>query len=536
MRKSVLTAVSVAALCTCMALCIACAGGGGGGTSAPEARVSFGFEPVESTGAPMSAGKPSVDDADAIVVSIEDAAGTAVYTDKQVELHKLGDSYVSEPLALPLGTYQLTKFWVLDEQGDVIFVTPLEGSPRAYLVDDPLPIEFATAKDEVTTLSVQVVDTEGAVPGDFGYGSFALDVVETFDFQIAVFVVGGGEFVLTTADLTVTSGAETLYEGGLDALTNAVEIRDGYEEYQVLVEKVGYESYTAAFSKEEMKAYGSLPLVVTLLNDNLIIFCSERDGDCDIYVIRPDGTGEVNITNTPDASETYPVWSPDKTRILFSCDQDLWVMNADGSSRTNLTDTPNDTEGTSTWSPDGTKIAFLRSGTGLFVANADGTDPQQITSGFADTHPDWSPDGSTIVFARPTTPGQSIGHFQLFTVNVDGTNEQQITNRTDCDDYIPCWSPDGTKIVFQSNGRGGKWWAEDIYVMDADGSNQVNIRNDSERNVSPVWSPDGSRIVYSHGPYNTSWYWELWTMNADGTNPTQLTACSNTRRDSAPDW
>ena len=69
-----------------------------------------------------------------------------------------------------------------------------------------------------------------------------------------------------------------------------------------------------------------------------------------------------------------PTWSPDGTRIAYSNDG-IWVMNADGTDPRQLTDT-----GFSpTWSPDGTRIAYNRVGLHLWVVNADGTNPQQLT-------------------------------------------------------------------------------------------------------------------------------------------------------------
>jgi len=73
----------------------------------------------------------------------------------------------------------------------------------------------------------------------------------------------------------------------------------------------------------------------------------------DILVINPDGTGIVNLTNSPER-EVDPAWSPDGQRIAFSVGG-LWVMDADGSNQTQLTDSGQEPA----WHPDGTKIAFL---------------------------------------------------------------------------------------------------------------------------------------------------------------------------------
>ena len=69
---------------------------------------------------------------------------------------------------------------------------------------------------------------------------------------------------LTEAELTVTSGVEELYSGSLGTETNAIEVRDGYGMYDVLVEKEGYESYEQSFTDVELKGYFDSPLIVVL--------------------------------------------------------------------------------------------------------------------------------------------------------------------------------------------------------------------------------------------------------------------------------
>ena len=74
-------------------------------------------------------------------------------------------------------------------------------------------------------------------------------------------------------------------------------------------------------------------------------------------------------------------------------------------------------------------------------------------------------------------------------------------------------SPDRTKILFRSNRTGDN----EIFVMDVDGSNRVNLTNDPESDQTPRWSRDGRQILW-----NRSGPWRIFVMNADGSNKRDL--------------
>src|SRR6266849_3791980 len=124
-----------------------------------------------------------------------------------------------------------------------------------------------------------------------------------------------------------------------------------------------------------------------------IAFGSTRDSNPEIYVMDPNGSNIVRLTND-SAQDAQPAWSPDGTKIAFQSDREtdfaVWVMNADGSNPIRLTD-PSTPAGAPSWSPDRTRIAYEQGGD-LWVMNADGTRKIRITSGFwNDGLPRWRP-------------------------------------------------------------------------------------------------------------------------------------------------
>ncbi len=152
--------------------------------------------------------------------------------------------------------------------------------------------------------------------------------------------------------------------------------------------------------------------------------------DEQIFTIRSDGTGLIQLTRENNVQEHFPRFSPDGIRIVFGrCEKDgsfdVYLMNRDGSGRINLTNSPG-----------------------------------------RDDMPSWSPDGSQIAFIS-SRAYSSQAYSDVYIMAKDGSGVKRLTYDTALD-WVPVWSPDGSQIAFLSN-RDGKWkW----WVMNADGSNQ----------------------------------------------------------------
>jgi len=128
------------------------------------------------------------------------------------------------------------------------------------------------------------------------------------------------------------------------------------------------------------------------------MFQSDRDGDNDLYVMNVDGSGVIQLTDNPASDEgDFAGWSPDGRRIVFSSrrdggDLDIFTMNPDGSGVTQLTRNDFIEDDDPVWAPDGKHIAFhsTRPGTEeIFIMNADGSDPIQLTFNSHSAVPAW---------------------------------------------------------------------------------------------------------------------------------------------------
>ena len=154
-----------------------------------------------------------------------------------------------------------------------------------------------------------------------------------------------------------------------------------------------------------------------------------------------------NVTNSPDAVDDDPDWSPDGKKIIFTShaatddpanpvSAEIYIMDANGKGKARRLTNNAEEERAPDWSPDGSLIVYscrkgdVMEGRSLptfeiCIMNADGSGQKRITNNrVAELTLSWLPDGKQIVFHRAIGgPGQ----FQLFIINADGTGEKQLT-------------------------------------------------------------------------------------------------------------
>jgi Tol biopolymer transport system component len=275
-------------------------------------------------------------------------------------------------------------------------------------------------------------------------------------------------------------------------------------------------------------------------------FSSNRFGTAasgDIFAMPSFGLPQVQLTEVrPDDAQS--AWSPDGRRIAFKSrrngNNELYVMNADGSDETRLTNSFRVSEGQPFWSPDGTRLLYRQTPDNPITQNADiwqidvnpaSPNARPVLERVGDErYPSYSPDGTKIVFRGDTDLVDHSGDEELYVMNADGTNIVRLTSNA-VFDSAPAFSPDGTKLAFESARDSGNALVLDIYVMNADGSDVRRLTADPAHDEGPIWSPDGTKIAFTSERGGSS---DIWVMNADGSGVRRLT--DDPSRDESPDW
>ena len=138
-------------------------------------------------------------------------------------------------------------------------------------------------------------------------------------------------------------------------------------------------------------------------------------------------------------------------------------------------------------------------------------------------------DGTTQGFEhRILFSSNRDGDWDIYSMDVNGENVVQLTDHP-AFDRQPAASPDGRRIAFTSE-RGGK---PDLYVMDSDGNNVIRLAHEGFSKFAPAWSPDGTRIAFC-SLRDVVGYFEIYAMDADGNNLTRL--AKHEFHDVLPSW
>lgn len=224
-----------------------------------------------------------------------------------------------------------------------------------------------------------------------------------------------------------------------------------------------------------------------------------------VNVVEEGETAPRRVFHEKGTAALAPQWSPDGNWIAFglgpgfeSRDRParIMVMRPDGSDVRTLASDHG--AGFPSFSPDGKRVVYRVWGPGpdqrgLRILDLETSTTTRLTSSDYDTFPGWSPTGDLIAFSSWRN-----GDFDIFTIKPDGTRLKRLTTAAGNDAHSS-WSPDGQFLMFSSSRYGFKDEAPladgqpqpygEIFIMNADGSNQRPLTDNQWEDGPGAWQP-----------------------------------------------
>jgi Leucine-rich repeat (LRR) protein len=232
----------------------------------------------------------------AVIISAEDMDGNQVYQNKQFAIEPANSSYNTKTVQFEAGSYKLTKFMVVDADGNALSATPMGYSSSSSLVNDPLPIKFSVQKGYVTQISPNVLSTLSKNPEEFGYTSFSINQIASYWFQLGVYVYNSNhnQFELTTGTLSITSNTGEVAGQNLAATIDSIKLKEA-DQYIMSVSKDGYQTWTDTLTANDLLHFYTTPFAVTL---------DKADESSFSFVTLQDSLANVNITVQSSDNQT----------------------------------------------------------------------------------------------------------------------------------------------------------------------------------------------------------------------------------------
>ncbi len=197
-----------------------------------------------------------------------------------------------------------------------------------------------------------------------------------------------------------------------------------------------------------------------------------------------------NIRNTDMAGQVDYALSPNGKRVLFSARGDIFSVPAKHGATRDLTDTSNADENHPSWSPNGKTVAYTTDVSGnqeIAVRPADGGAERILThfkSGFLYT-PIWSPDSKRLLV--------SDANHRLWLVDADNGKATEVDNDTRNEIHDQSFSPDGRWVAYSKVGANQQ---NAIWFYSIDSGKKTRISSGMNSDFAPVFSPDGKYLYF----------------------------------------
>lgn len=240
-----------------------------------------------------------------------------------------------------------------------------------------------------------------------------------------------------------------------------------------------------------------------------------------IYVMNADGSSRQQVPLPPLEVVSSPQWSRDGLWLTFcggkGSNCQIYIVRPDGTGFRRVTDGSGDMVEPG-FSPDGSQITFCGpDGTALYIINTDGTGLRQLP--VDGSFPEWWPLGDKILYSNWGRTYES----DLFLYDLTTGRSTQITHHAPGQAFIrAAWSPNGRRLAVDFRDRNRTSEKSDVLIMNADGSNPSNFTAawpDSGEGAA-CWSPDGRFILFAS---DRTGNFDIWYSPVDVFSPLNIT-------------
>lgn len=385
----------------------------------------------------IEGGRTNASSVSSVMVTIADENGDLVKEREQLESTSFGDGFITLPISLPEGNYSLTEFMVLDENNEVVYATPVEGSDLAYLVTAPLPIGFVILANQTTELAPEVVDVSASLPEQYGYNGFSFTVIETFDllFTVMEFDALTGQYEPVASDFDISSNENPVTSKTFEAGTSTLKLRSDIETYSFEITTTNY-TETLEYETSELVNY-------SIETEPLEILLGEETS-CSLW---PSGLG-FSAPNIHGDIVCY-------LKCISTCESLGSICTTQGEIEYCMTD--NDGDGIDTYLDCDDNDASIGEECSASGSNCDSCDPAEGYT--CVTNPNGidvcifeCPDNiqCDLVFGTSCTTGENGIEYCVFDADNDG-----IDSYLDCDDNDPAIGEECSDFSdpFEPNGE-----------------------------------------------------------------------------------
>jgi hypothetical protein len=200
-------------------------------------------------------------DAASLLISLAASSGEVILDQHQVALHKAGESYVSAPVELADGDYNIIDFMVVDDSLNVLYAIPRKGSLLSAKIAQSLPFNFMMGNSDGSDLRMEVLDARTKSSKSFGYNAFRQ---YKNSFKLQVFIPNGEQMQITSAQAIVMKELDTLQIYPLLAKMNTLTFNGTPDEtYTLVIVKDSYSRYARNFTVNDPGLKGK-PIKVIL--------------------------------------------------------------------------------------------------------------------------------------------------------------------------------------------------------------------------------------------------------------------------------